>query len=157
MTEPLYVSRAAIEPVGHLHRRARLARGVEVEFGVHGPIREFFGLETPVERLLPVDFVVAALGGCMLGTLVGALEVRQVALEPGALIAESAGTNQVRDGIPVLTAIHVSYRMRIPAGTREKVERALARHQDKCPTAVSLKGAVAVSWSADIEETPAGA
>jgi hypothetical protein len=31
---------------------------------------------------------------------------------------------------------------------------ALERHAAKCPTAVSLGGAVSVTWEADIEETP---
>lgn len=66
------------------------------------------------------------------------------------------GHHEVRGDLPVLTAIRVHYRMRIPAGTREAVDRALSRHQSKCPTAVTLAGAVAVSWTADIEETPAG-
>ncbi|HET7225293.1 MAG TPA: OsmC family protein [Candidatus Eisenbacteria bacterium] len=88
----------------------------------------------------------------MLGTLSGALEVRRVLLPEGAVVAEVEGDNEVRDGLPVLTAIRVHYRLRIPAGAREAVERALARHQDKCPTAASLRGAVAVSWTADIVE-----
>lgn len=88
----------------------------------------------------------------MLGTLNGALEVRQVKLGSGAIETRVEGVNQVRDGLPVLTAVRVHYRMRIPAGTREAVDRALARHLERCPTAASLKGAVEVSWSADIEE-----
>lgn len=88
----------------------------------------------------------------MLGTLNGALEVRQVKLATDAIAAEVEGVNEVLDGIPVLTAVHVRYRLRIPAGTRETVDRALARHQDKCPTAIALRGAVAVSWSAEIDE-----
>ena len=88
----------------------------------------------------------------MLGTLNGALEVRQVRLEGDAIRAEVEGVNEVRDGLPVLTAIRIRYRLRIPAGTRETVERALARHQDKCPTAASLKACVAVTWTAEIEE-----
>ena len=88
----------------------------------------------------------------MLGTLIGALEVRQVKLAGDALETRVEGVNEVRDGLPVLTAIRIHYRMRIPAGTRETVDRALARHQERCPTAASLKGAVDVSWSADIEE-----
>lgn len=88
----------------------------------------------------------------MLGTLNGALEVRQVKLEGDAIGADVEGVNENRDGIPVLTEVRVRYRLRIPAGTRETVDRALARHQDKCPTANSLKGAVRVSWSAEIEE-----
>ena len=46
----------------------------------------------------------------------------------------------------------MDYRLRIPAGTRETVERALARHVDKCPTARSLEGAIEVTWEADIAE-----
>lgn len=88
----------------------------------------------------------------MMGTLNGALEVRQVRLPAGALTAEVEGVNELRDGLPVLTEVRIRYRLRIPAGTREAVERALARHASRCPTAASLAGAVGVSWSADIEE-----
>ena len=88
----------------------------------------------------------------MLGTLKAALDVRQVKVAPEDLVAEAEGTNEVRDGLPVLTAIRVRYTLRIPAGTREAADRALARHQEKCPTAASLRGAVEVSWTAEITE-----
>jgi len=88
----------------------------------------------------------------MLGTLNGALEVRQVRLEGDAIRAEVEGVNQMRDGMPVLAEIRVRYFLRIPAGTRAAVDRALARHQDRCPTAAWMKGCVQVSWSAEIEE-----
>ena len=88
----------------------------------------------------------------MFGTLRGALDVRQVKLEGEALQAEVEGINEMRDGLPVLTEVRLRYRLRIPRGSRETVERALSRHQAKCPTANTLHGAVAVSWTADIEE-----
>ena len=90
----------------------------------------------------------------MLGTLNGALEVRDVKLPSDAIRAEARGVNEIRDRLPVLTRVEIAYTLRIPAGSRETVERALARHQDKCPTAATLKGAVEVSWTADIEEEP---
>lgn len=89
----------------------------------------------------------------MLGTLNGALEVRQVKLENDGIHCEAEGLHEIRDGLPVLTEIRVRYRLRIPPGSRETVERALARHGEKCPTAASLRGAVAVSWSAELEES----
>jgi organic hydroperoxide reductase OsmC/OhrA len=89
----------------------------------------------------------------MLGTLKAALDVRQVELEPDALAAEADGFHELRDGLPVLTAIRIRYRLRIPAGSREAADRALARHQDKCPTAATLRGSVDVSWTAEIVET----
>lgn len=58
----------------------------------------------------------------------------------------------MRDRIPVLTRIRMRYRLRIPAGTREVVQRALDRHVEKCPTAQTLKGAVEIEVSADITE-----
>lgn len=90
----------------------------------------------------------------MLGTLNGALEVRGISLAPEAISAEVRGINDLRGKLPVLTRIEVHYRLRIPAGARTAVDRALATHGDKCPTAASLKGAVEVSWSADVEELP---
>ena len=91
----------------------------------------------------------------MLGTLKAALDVRQVKIPNDAIIADVEGLHEVRDGMPVLLEIHVRYRLRIPAGTRETVDRALARHQEKCPTAATLRNAVAIRWTAEIEETEA--
>jgi uncharacterized OsmC-like protein len=88
----------------------------------------------------------------MLGTLNGALEARGIKLEPEAITATAAGRNEVREGMVTLTRIDVHYTLHIPAGTREVVDRALERHRDKCPTARSLAGAVAVEWTADITE-----
>jgi uncharacterized OsmC-like protein len=88
----------------------------------------------------------------MLGTLIAALEVREVKLENGQAACDVEGRHEIVDGLPLLREVHVHYRLKIPRGTRERVDRALARHQDKCPTANTLKGAVSVRWTADIEE-----
>ena len=88
----------------------------------------------------------------MLGTLNGALEVRGISMDGEAITAEVRGVNEVRDGLPVLTAIDIQYRLSIPEGSRETVDRALAKHQSKCPTAATLAPAVEISWSAEIAE-----
>jgi uncharacterized OsmC-like protein len=88
----------------------------------------------------------------MLGTLSGALEVRGIKLTSDEIAASATGVNDLVDGIVRLTSITVHYRLHIPAGTRDAVDRALARHQEKCPTAISLAAAVAISWTADITE-----
>ena len=79
--------------------------------------------------------------------------MRGITLPPEAIRARAEGINEMRDKLPVLTRIHVHYTLAIPEGSRETVDRALARHAEKCPTAASLAGAVDVTWSADIEET----
>ena len=91
----------------------------------------------------------------MLGTLNGALEAREIVLPADAIQADVEGLHEIRDRLPVLTEVRIHYKLRIPAGTRDVVERALERHQSKCPTAATLEGAVRVSWNADIEEEPA--
>ena len=88
----------------------------------------------------------------MLGTLVGVLEARGVELDDGAVSATVEGINEIRDRLPVLTTIRVRYSIRIGADSREVLDRALERHQSKCPTANTLRGAVDVEWSAEIEE-----
>ena len=88
----------------------------------------------------------------MLGTLNGALEVRGIPMPPDAISATAEGVNEMDGKLPVLKEIRIHYTLRIPADAREKAERALASHQEKCPTAQSLKDAVAIGWTADIEE-----
>ncbi|MDH3495342.1 MAG: OsmC family protein [Gemmatimonadota bacterium] len=88
----------------------------------------------------------------MLGTLNGALEVRGISLPPDAIRADVTGLNEVRDRLPVLTRIAIHYTLRIPAGSRDTLDRALTTHQAKCPTAASLREAIEITWTADVEE-----
>jgi len=70
-----------------------------------------------------------------------------------AISATAEGINEMKDGLPQLTRIRVHYSLRLPPGTpRDKVDRALAGHVAKCPTARSLQGAVEVEWSVDLLE-----
>lgn len=88
----------------------------------------------------------------MLGTLNGVLEARGISLSPEDITADVEGFTRLKDGLPLLDEIVVRYRLRIPAGSRETVERALERHPSKCPSARSLRGSVEVRWTAEIEE-----
>ena len=88
----------------------------------------------------------------MLGTLNGALEVREIPMVPEAIKVTAEGINEVRDRVPVLTAIRLHYTLRVPSDARDKVDRALETHQAKCPTAQSLAAAVDITWTVDIEE-----
>lgn len=62
MSEPLYTARAEIRKVDGHHRRARIATDVVVDFGVHGPIKDHFGLDSRKNLPLPVDYIAAATG-----------------------------------------------------------------------------------------------
>ena len=77
--------------------------------------------------------------------------MRGVSVPDGDISCTAEGTNEVVDRIIVLTRIDVHYTIRLPDGAdREKVDRALASHVDKCPTAQSIKDSVAIGWTAEI-------
>jgi uncharacterized OsmC-like protein len=77
--------------------------------------------------------------------------VRGIRVADGDISCTAEGTNEVVDRIIVLTKIHVHYAIRLPEGAdREAVDRALASHVAKCPTAQSIKDSVEISWTADV-------
>lgn len=80
--------------------------------------------------------------------------MREISLDSDSITAELEGINELVDRIPVLTEIRIHYSLKIPEGSREVVDRALERHVSKCPSAKTLEGAVAVTWTADIQEVP---
>jgi hypothetical protein len=63
MNEPFYTARATVEKVDGLHRRATLEDGTTVEFGIHGPVKAHYGLDSQPNLPLPVDYLVAAAAG----------------------------------------------------------------------------------------------
>jgi uncharacterized OsmC-like protein len=68
------------------------------------------------------------------------------------LVAQVEGDIEDVGGVLKITRIRLHYRFRIPAGTREKVDRLLESYAEKCPAYQSVKGCIACSWDADIEE-----
>lgn len=62
MTEPFYVSRASIEKVEGVHRRAHLEAGTTFDIGVHGAIKEHYRIDAK-DLPLPVDYIVACTAG----------------------------------------------------------------------------------------------
>jgi len=62
LSDPFYVSLASLKKIEGVHRRAVLADGSEIDMGVHGAIKEHYGIDT-VDLPLPVDYMVATTGG----------------------------------------------------------------------------------------------
>lgn len=63
MSDPFYVARVRVRKVEGVHRRAELETGHTVDFGVHGPIKAHYGLDSQPNLPLPVDYLVAAAAG----------------------------------------------------------------------------------------------
>jgi hypothetical protein len=63
VSDPFYLSEAAVRKVEGVHRRATIATGITLELGVHGAIKQHYRLPDAKDLPLPVDYVVAATGG----------------------------------------------------------------------------------------------
>jgi uncharacterized OsmC-like protein len=70
----------------------------------------------------------------------------------GNLAADVEGDIEDVGGVMKITRIRVRYQFKIPAGTREKIERLLDSYAEECPAYQSVKGCIECTWGADIEE-----
>ena len=68
------------------------------------------------------------------------------------LVAQVEGDIEDMDGVMRITKIRLRYRFQVPAGSREKVDRLLASYAEQCPAYQSVKGCIACSWEAELEE-----
>jgi uncharacterized OsmC-like protein len=68
------------------------------------------------------------------------------------LVAQVEGDIEDVNGVMRITRIRLHYRFKIPAGTREKVDRLLESYAERCPAYQSVKGCIECSWDAEIEE-----
>ena len=82
----------------------------------------------------------------------GALEARKIPAGEGRLASEAVGEVEVEDRVLVIKRIRVSYHLRLRPGEREAAERAHAAHQNHCPVARTLKGAVEITTELVMED-----
>jgi len=68
------------------------------------------------------------------------------------LVAEMEGDIEDVEGVLKITTIRIRYRFKIPAGTREKADRALAVYAEKCPAYQTVKDCIRCTWEAVMEE-----
>jgi len=68
-------------------------------------------------------------------------------------VAEVLGEVEKEGGVLVLRRIHVKYKLHVPNPdeVRDTVERVLEIHVDKCPVALSIKGAIDVTTEVEFQ------
>ena len=78
--------------------------------------------------------------------------MRDIPAPTDKLQASVEGDIQAIDNVLRITTIRVRYRIRVPAGTRERAQRAVDTHATKCPAANSVRGCIDLDIDADITE-----
>ena len=68
-------------------------------------------------------------------------------------MAEVLGEVEKEGGVLVLRRIHVKYKLHVPNPdeVRDTVARVLEMHVDKCPVALSIKGAIDVTTEVEFQ------
>ncbi len=127
-----------------------------VRMGVYGGIAEFFKLQPDQPLPSTLDYIVAAIGGCMTGTVAGALEARGISAAPDKLQVEAEGKIEEVDGKMILTQVSLRYRLKIPQDKRVSVEKALEHHESFCAVSESIRRGIVIEWKGEIEVEPAG-
>jgi uncharacterized OsmC-like protein len=86
----------------------------------------------------------------MFGTLRGALAGRKIAFDRDGFTAAADGRIVGHGKTIRIRSIHVHYELAVPAESLEATERALAAHPQGCPAHESVKGAIEVTWDANV-------
>jgi len=123
-----------------------------VRMGVHTGFSEFWGIvpEEPLPSTL--DYLVAAIGGCMTGTLAAALRGRGIESGPDKLTAEVEGQLEEVQGTLLLTKVSILYKLKVPKDKRPTADRALQHHHSACPVSASVKKGIDIEWRSEIVE-----
>lgn len=135
-------------------RTARLEwrDNTEVTFGTPGWQGEHYGFAPGAVEEHPgtLDYLVASVAGCLIGTLGGALKARQITAVGDALTCDATGEVVVDDdGVLRLRRITVVYHLRAPEEKRAAAERAVAKHAHYCPNARSVAAAIDIVCELD--------
>jgi len=129
-----------------------------VRMGIHGGIAEYFKLSPDEPMASTLDYIVAAVGGCMTGTVAGALAARGLSTDSDNLQVEAEGRIENVDGKMILTGIKMHYRLAVPKDKRAAAERALQHHEGLCAASESVRRGITVEWESEIvEESEGGA
>jgi uncharacterized OsmC-like protein len=124
-----------------------------VPMGVHGAIAKHYkltdGMYTPHAATL--DYVVGATGGCLMGTLSGALTARQIATGDGRLTAETIGEIENEEGVLVIKRIIMRVMLRAPESQRATAERVIDVYAPTCPVYRSLCNAIDITTEIQFE------
>lgn len=88
----------------------------------------------------------------MMGTLATVLAGKKIPTFGDRFRADVEGDIEDVDGVLRITKIRVKYTVKVPPGKTDDARDALASYIEKCPGAMSVKGAIEITDSAEITE-----
>jgi uncharacterized OsmC-like protein len=120
--------------------------------GVNGGIKKFYGVQSGEDLPATLDYLVAALGSCLTGTLAGALEARSIPTGPDKVSAEVEGYIENVENKPLITRVHVKYHLKVPQGKKAEAQRAIDHHEQNCAVSQTIRHGITIEFEGEIEE-----
>jgi uncharacterized OsmC-like protein len=119
--------------------------GQTVTFGAHGAVAEHYKMPPAPENPTTLDYLVASVAGCLIGTFAGSLRRARVRIAPADLTATAAGSvASDDDGVLRLRRITVDYTLALDEEHRAAAEEVHAAHAARCPNARSVAGSIEI-------------
>ncbi len=119
--------------------------GLTVNYGMHGAVAEHYGAVPRNPLPSTLDYLVASIGGCLIGTFAGSLKRAKLPLTPADLTATATGhVSSGEDGVLVLRRVTVRYTLEMPEEHREAARAVHEAHAGRCPNARSVSPAIEV-------------
>ena len=118
--------------------------GQTITFGAHGDVARHYGMpEGSPEQPTTLDYLVASVSGCLIGTFAGSLRRAKVPVGRTGLTATATGSvASDDDGVLRMRSILVEYDLALPAEFHAKAEEVHAVHASRCPNARSVAAAI---------------
>lgn len=91
----------------------------------------------------------------MMGTLATVLAGRKIPTFSDRYRADVEGDIEDVDGVLRITRIRVAYTLSVPPGKADDAHEALKTYITQCPAAMSVRGCIDITDSAQISELPA--
>lgn len=125
--------------------------GRTVAFGMHGAVAEHYKSSPKDPLPSTLDYLVATISGCLIGTFAGSLKRARVPVSPDTLTGVATGTvTSDDDGVLVLRRVDVAYTLQLPDEHRAAAEEVHAAHAGRCPNARSVSPSIAIATDLEI-------
>lgn len=121
--------------------------GLTIGFGAHGDVARHYGMpEGTPEQPTTLDYLVASVGGCLIGTLAGSLRRAKVPVGRSGLTATATGSvASDDDGVLRMRSIVLDYELVLPEQFHATAQEVHAVHASRCPNARSVAAAIDVT------------
>ncbi|MEQ8834753.1 MAG: OsmC family protein [Miltoncostaeaceae bacterium] len=119
--------------------------GDTIHFGAHGDVAEHYKM-TPKEPLpSTIDYLVASVAGCLIGTFAGSLMRARIPVSPATLTGTVAGdVASDDDNVLRVRRITVEYTLELDEEHRAGAEEVHGVHAGRCPNARSVGAAIEI-------------